>query len=552
MTKLQEFILPGGPLVPDDYQERRNPFGEPPIDPEEAAGEAAADMAAIAEALQPQMERERERQEREREESAQRAAQREKEAPFRAWLRELSEILATHPGEEVEGRTEIEFSLYRIEKTGGTDGYNMLQKITRTPREAMAEGMPDLEGLTLKTARESGLFGAFMWKIRAWIDGELVKQTTARISIAEQPGFAKPERKNPMEELNQALSLVKTVREAFGDGRESRGGDTQSATLLGRLEAMETYRRELREVEERAEKKLRDETKEAFERGKREGEREARAEMERKIWSLERELELERLGTGAAPDMVEKVVGLLGGPDSVKGLVGGLVAAASRPNAREVRPAPPARFPQPRPLPRPGSPAGPQLMTAPVPAPAPSMAHMAAIKAEEPTPERLAESLALLGEAAAVLESSSQSGREDIQALAQGFQRLRLEGATASGPGVAVYWAKANQAVFPVENGQALTWLELAERLLDEDETEDGEDEMDTDEMKELLLQRLKEGKSTDEILAELQAVVPEPTRNAWKGLLCWMPTAGALGFLGIPAPLHDRGAAVLEAFKAA
>lgn len=191
-------------------------------------------------------------------------------------------------------------------------------------------------------------------------------------------------------------------------------------------------------------------------------------------------------------------------------------------------------------------------MAAPAPMPAPSMAHTAAINAEEPHPERLAESLALLGEAAAILESSSQSGREDIQALAKGFRQLRSEGALASGPAVAAWWAKANQAVFPVENGQALNWLELAERLLDEDETEDGEDEMDTDEMKELLLQRLKEGKTTAEILAELQTVVPEATRNAWKGLLCWMPTAGALGFLGIPAPLHDRGAAVLEAFKAA
>ena len=553
MDKLRDFVLPSGNLFEsealDPGELGPGPIapgpGEIPLsakwNPDREAEDAAADMAALNEALEPQRERAKAAEKREKDVTEKRA----KDAPFRVWLAELGEMLGSMAGEELEGRNEVEFTLFHAAQSEESKKFVMLTKFTRTPEEAVSEGFPDLEKVTLETAREKGIHGLFQWNIRAWLKGELIKNTTHRINIAPQPGSA-PERKDPMQELTHTLGMMKMIREAVGGPAPAGDGTAaQSAALLARLEAMEKYRAELRELEDRHERKLKAEIADAYERGKVDGEKDARMKLERKIWELERDLERAEIESPKA-DMVDKVVSMIGGPGAVQGILAKILASSSRPTPRPGPGAVPARPQalqiQPRQPNARERPAAPPVQAPPVPEPL-----------WEPPPEAVSRALEALAEGKRRLEASPEGQKPEYQAIIRAFGDCLTDGHAATGARVAEWWKGINTPIFPHQNGQKISMYELAAWLCEDPEPtdEDGDEEMTLDELKDLLRERLQEGKAPSEILDECRELVSPETLDEWKGYLKWMPTAGAVAFLGIPEDLSEQGAAVVEAFKA-
>lgn len=494
------------------------------------AEEAAEAMSATAAALQPQIDRENEA----KREAQARAETKAQDAPYRAYLRELAEIMSASmlsPEEESQGRTEVEFMLYKVDRIDGKDRMTLCHKERRNPEEAMDEGMPDLEGLALVYAQEKGVFGKYAWRVRAWNRGECIKQNHFSLNLAEPPGYVAPEkpaeRKDPMDEVKNALTLVRTFREALGSG----GNEGQSAGLLAKIEAMEVHRREIRDLEDRHERKLKEAIQDAYERGKTDGEKDASLRLERQIWELERDLErAENANPNAKTDVIDKIVGLVGGPSAVAGLIGAVANAAAAPkapNARETRTPPP--YQGPRPALRPVATVQPLQ---------PSLAL--------PSYPQVTEALEALGQAMEVLRASPESN-EQIDALLKGFDQQIQEGIQAQGPALAQWWANINHPLFPTEDGSKKTWLDLARQL----EATEEDKPMNIEDLKILLVQRLEEGKAPSEILEELNETVPAELREEWKGYLKWVPAFGALGFLGIPEEHAERGTELLELFKA-
>ena len=510
----------------------------------EAEG-AAEDMADLAEALAPQLEASR--KDRKVQEAAE--LERAKDAPFLAYLRELSE-LAGQQSEPGEGRSELELILCTVEKVNGSERMTICHKERRSPDEALAEGMPDLEGIAMDYARESGRFGAYAWKLRGWLKGEPVKQTTIRLHLAQPPGYVAPKppveplpepRRDPTDELSKTIALMGTLRQALGGNTE--GGSAQSVALgnaLAKLEASEQFRRELREIEDRHKRELKETEKEAYERGKADGIRDAKAESERRIWELERDLERAEEATAPAPDMIDKVVNAIGGPEALQGIVGAVLQAANRPKVA------------PRHVPRP---VAPKVSTPPAPVPPPVQANPTpeapkvvpltpAPDLEEPTPEDVAEAVALLEDGAAALRESPEATRPDVGDLITVLEDFATQGRTVSGSQVARWWGALHTPTIPHESGKRINWLELCEILAPEEE-----EPMDIEGLKRLLVQRLEEGIPAEAILEEVKAVVPEDTREDWRRLMKWMPMEAVTGFLRVPEHLESRAREVLEAF---
>ena len=505
----------------------------------EAAGE---DMAALAEAMEPQ----REAQRRDRETAAAAEEDRIKDAPFRVYLRELTELWTSGEGDTTPGRSELELILCRIEKVRGQERSVICHKESRSPEEAMNEGVPDLEGIAMDYAREVGVFGSYAWKLRGWLKGEPVKQTTIRLNLAQPPGYVAPKpqvepvpepKRDPMDELSKTIALMGTLRQALGGNSE--GGSAQSVALgnaLAKLEASEQFRRELREIEDRHKRELKEIEKEAYERGKADGIRDAKAESERRIWELERDLERAEDATAPAPDMIDKVVNAIGGPQALQGIVGAVLQAANRPKVT------------PKAGPRPVAPKAPlipptaQLNPAPEPVnvqplhPAPEL--------EEPTPAEVADAQALLEDGAAALRESPEAARPDVGDLITVLEDFAAQGRTVSGPQVARWWAALHTPTIPHESGKRINWLELCEILAPEEE-----ESMDIEGLKRLLVQRLEEGIPASAILEEVKAVVPEGTREDWRRLMRWMPMEAVTGFLKVPEHLEGQAQEVLKGF---
>lgn len=510
------------------------------------AEDAGEDMSALAEALAPQIEANR----KVRETAEALEQERAKDAPFLTYLRELSELAGLEdPGE---GRSELEMTLCTVEKVNGGERVTICHKERRSPEEALAEGMPDFEGIAMQYARDTGRFGAYAWKLRGWLKGEPVKQTTIRLHIAPPPGYQAPKppiepepRKDPMDELTKTIALMGTLRQAVGGGSE--GGSAQAAAAMAKLEAAESHRRELREIEDRHKKELKDTEREAFERGKAEGIRDAKAETERKIWELERDLERVEDATAPAPDMIDKVVNAIGGPQALQGIVGAVLQAANKP---KPGPRPPARLVQRPAQTRPATLVPPPAVVNPAqeaaPEPANGQTLMPLPEREEPTPEEVAEAVELLEDGAAAIRESPDAQRPDMGDLLAVLDNFAQQGRTVRGSEVAQWWAALHTPTIPHESGKRITWLELCEILAPEEE-----EPMDLEGLKSLLVQRLEEGRSVEAILAEFQEVVPEETRAEWRGLLVWMPMDVATAFLKVPPHLKARAAEVLGSFKA-
>lgn len=553
MSKVEEYAYPRGkaafqgglmgegPIAPGPGEVQTGPW-----DPEADAAEAGEAMAGIAESLAPQIERAERTAKREKE----REDKRQAEAPFRAWLRELSEILSgRNEDEDDEGRNEIEFILMRVERNGSSEKSSVVDKFCRTPQEAVSEGLPDLEGMVMEYAKQRNAFGSYAWKIRAWLGGELVKQTTCRVNVVEPPNYRPPilpePKADPMAEITKTLALVKTMREAMGMSGGAPQADSQSAALLARLEAMEKHRAEMRDLEERWERKAKEREEAALKRGREEGEKDAAMRFERRIWELERDLERAE-EANPKTDTVDKIVSMVGGPQAVQGIVGTILSAANKP--APARPMPAQARPMPRPAPRPMQPQ-PQALPAPVAAPAPVTAPVAANPAPlpEPSPEEVAEALETIQAALEAVQASPEAQNPDMAQVAQGFAQCLTEGHQAKGQDLASWWAWINTPNLPTADGRKITTLDLAAMLADE--TEEGED-MTTEELKALLVQRLQEGKTTPEILKELEELVSDSTRAEWRRMMSFMPMIGILGFLGIPEELRPRCSEVLEAFQ--
>lgn len=491
------------------------------------ADEAGETMEALAEALEPQRERARQDQAR----ASQAEEERAKDAPFKVLMRELNEMFAVHDDELGEGRSELEMTLYKIDKVNGAEKTSVCHKERRSPEEAVQQGVPDLEGIAMEYAKETGQFGAYAWKIRGWLKGETVKQTTMRLHIAPPMGYVPPKpqaepepKKDPMDEMGRTFAMIRTMRESLGIGGESTGSKAGelAASAMARLEADREHRKEIYDMTERHRRELEDIRKAEYERGFKDGERDTTHKLERKIWELEHDNTPE---TGAT--WVQDLTGALGGPQAVQSLVGGIVGALqSRPKTAP---------PQPRPL-RPMPPRMPQPIAPPVQVnPTPSTI--------EPTRAQVHEALTQLAEARELLEGAMEDAAfaTEYGELLPAIQRMEAEG-LQDGP-LAEWWSRYEPTIQQISA--------LIEALSDREEEDPAEEPMDAEALKALLLQRLEEGRSAAEIMDEFRATVPDATRKEWAGMLKWAPMEIALAFLGIPEHLKTRAAEVVQAFKA-
>jgi|GEM_PF-5242361 len=534
--KTRDFILPAGNIVPGPpatMEEARAAVAR--VQREDAAAEfeeAGQDMQALAKSLEPQRTRTRKAQETKAEEEE---AQAER-APFAVFLRELVE--RGGEDESREGKTGLDLSLYRIEKVQGQERRSLCAKFYRTQAEAMAEGDPDLEGMTLDAARESGCFGAYRWDLIGWIDGERVLNTCHRINVERPAGYVPPKPApvepvavpvaNPLDQLRETLGLAGLLRESLGLGAKSSGMDAASieviksgAEMKARLEMTNSHHAEIRDMEAKHRAELEARHREAFELGRKEGERDAREKYERQIWDLEHATTPEKEAS-----LVSEITEAMGGPKAMQSLIGAAVAAMNRP------PAPaPARVPAKIPTrPNPG-----QV----IPFPRPTAPGPTAPGLPEPSRAEVFGALATLEEAAAIIRENPEMEGQDLAPVAERLEAFHGAG-LKDGP-LAAWWADLHAETITIPAGEALSWLEMAERIAGQDEApeteETGEDEpMPTvDDLKALLLARLEEGAQPAEILEELKATIPAETLAQWRNLLRYIPTPAASAFLGVP-----------------
>lgn len=472
--------------------------------------------------------------------------------PFFGFMESLRNLAASGPGGEgPEGRTELVLKLYRLVENGGPKPQRVFQtQVQLSQDEALGMADPDFEGRTMEWAMQQGQFGRFEWRLLGWADGEPILDTSYSVTVEAPAGYQPPVRAavpsepepkpDPMGQLKETLGLVATMREAFGMKGQGGGLDAAQVEVIkaaaasqARLEASEAHRRELRDLEERHRRELETAEEKGYKRGQDEGKRELEAEKLR--WELSRAKEAPE-----GPSFIQEVAGMLGGPEAVQGLVGGLVAAMNRPTA--PRPGPGARR---MPGARPGQPgprpAAPQAVAQVQPL-RPAAANP--IQAPEPTRVEWKEAMDATEEALGYLDellTNSQADAETLEKakkLRAGLQHYQDQG-KAEGS-LAVWWAQ-----WP----QVKTYVD--EVLEDEgEEPEGGEPMKDLEGLRALLLQRLEEGATDDAILAELAQQVPQETLSQWRGMLRFLPASAAAGMIGQGAH-PERLTALLEAFKA-
>lgn len=375
-------------------------------------------------------------------------------------------------------------------------------------------------------ALRQGQFGRFEWRLLGWVDGENILDTSYTVTVEAPAGYQpqgplEPEPKaDPMEQIKATLSLVNTMREAFG--MKSQGGlDAAQVEIIksaaasqARLEASEAHRRELRELEDRHRRELEAAEERGYRRGLEEGKREL--ETEKLRWELSRAKEAPE-----GPSFLQEVAGMLGGPEAVQGLVGGIVTALNRPES-------------------PGG-AGPRRMPPPIqrkaqrqPPPVLNPAH------QEPTRQQWRDAMDAVERALASLKLLTESQvdmdaetREKVETLRRALERYRAQG---EAPGsLAMWWASWPQVKTYVDH------------VLEEDE---GEESMDLEGLRALLLRRLEEGATDDAILAELSQQVPQEAIRQWRGMIRLLPASTVAGMIG-RGTHQERLTALLEAFKA-
>lgn len=550
----KEGLLAPGPVAP-------GPGEIPPRvawNPEEAAADAAEDMETIVKELTPQhaketaakvarvearntvqavLEEERQRQAKEAE------ARKDRLRPFYGFMESLKNLAATGPGGEGEsGRTELVMKLYRLENNGGPTPTKIFQtQVSMAQDEALALGDPDFEGRTMAWAREQGVFGRYLWRLCGWADGEAILDTGFQVNVEQPAGYQPPTRTNaapvepepkpdPKGQLKDTLELIGMMKETMG----LKGGGGADATQLeilktaaaaqARLEAANEHRRELRELEDRHRKELAEAEQKGFERGKTEGER--ILEGERLRWELKAARE-----TDAAPSFAQEVTAILGGPQTVQNLVGGIVSYLNRPKA-------------PAPLQRPAV-ARPVAPLRPTPTPPGVPVHQAAVNpGQEPTRVEWVQALGELEEGIGLLRDMAEDQEQPADDRAKAAELLPILEAyhakgLEEGPLAAwwVEWPKARAVLAPLFD------------MTETDESE-GDPGMDLEALKSQLIRRLDEGATDEAILDELRGTVPPALLATWRNMLLFATAPMVAGALGIPERHNGRMESLLTAIK--
>ncbi|HET8715721.1 MAG TPA: hypothetical protein VFM16_07845, partial [Holophagaceae bacterium] len=231
----------------------------------------------------------------------------------------------------------------------------------------------------------------------------------------------------------------------------------------------------------------------------------ARWELEDKIRELQWKLRQEE-----GPDMIDKIVGLAGGPEGVSGLISAVVGALNRKPAAGARPGAPPPPPRARLAPSPGAVKVPQA-----PAPASSSAG------REPSRAEHVEAMAKLGEALSLLEEFEEENPGADASIPQAIDLLHQaqEAGMADGP-LASWWAAWESNLGPMVDHI----LKTAEEPV-----------MDLNGLKALLIQRLDEGASDEAIIAEARSVLTPEQQAEWLPMLKAMPKVFLGGLLGVP-----------------
>lgn len=471
--------------------------------------------------------------------------ERRKMAPFNAYLDSLREL--AEEGQE-DARTELKLQLFRLEGTRGPNSKkNYCMELTMDQAEVRAMGDPDFESRTQDYAERAGRFGCYQWRMKGWACGELTLDTTYTVNVEPPPGYVPPinpipEEKpkvDPMESMSGTLDFVGRVAALFGGGKSSGMDPVEMRKLEalaydqghragmteGKYQAEREHRKELDDLRDRHRKELEDAERRGLDRGKIEGAREVKDELNPKIWQLEHQVASE-----AGPSLASEVVGYLGGPEAVQALVGAVVSHLSKPKAPG---APPAQR-------RPAQPTT-------NPPPPPAQARPAALNpSSEPTRAEHLEAMNMLGEAMAVIEEKVPY--EPADHAAQLYQLNDLlaafhEDGMRDGPLVA-WWAEWNGRW--KHNVEAV--LKAAEEPAGE-EPEPVEETVNLDALRALLIEALDQGKDDAAILAYLESTIPAEIRAGWRQQIEGWPVSMVAGMIG-QGQHQERLAGLLEAFK--
>lgn len=436
-----------------------------------------------------------------------------------------------------EGRTELELRLNRLDKVEGQDRWAYTGLIVRYSADDIASGQePDLETMALDHAKQTGRFGVYRWNIRGWADG-FMKLDTSKGVVLDPPADYVPKVKEPPPEpagpgksaqeialdmlgLAKGLAgiggnapdpnLIETIRAA------ARQEGYNAGELAGQLKAAEDWR-------QRLEDKVADAKKEAHALGVKEGRWELKDEYQAKISELEK-------GQDKPETLVGEVVASLGGPAGLQGLLGAIMAPRQ---PAPVQPAPMALPAAPRPLPPP------QVRPNPFP------------PSQLPEPTR-AEHHAALEELEILIETMHEAAghgdpNPEFQAALDAFQAFKAEG-LKDGP-LGAWWARWIQgARAETQRFQA----SLDAHMSDPDETEPpAGDDVKVEQLKTLLVQRLKDGAEPEAIIQELAAQIPADDLETMKTLIRSNGRPMVHTFLGIPAELQARANVALDLFSA-
>jgi hypothetical protein len=531
--------------------------------------EATGHMQALARDLTPQMAREvaartarleargaveevlaedRRRQEEEA------ATRKDKLRPFYGFMESLRNLATNGPGGEgPEGRTELVLKLYRLVETGGPKAQRVFQtQVMLDHDHALSLGDPDFEGRTLEWAMQQGTFGRFEWRMLGWADGESILDTTYVVTVEAPANYVPParpavaaepeQRPDPMGQMRETLGLMGMMREALGLKGGGSGPDATSLEALraaadtrARLEERDRWDREKRDLEDRHRRALEEAETKGHARGLEEGRREVRDELQPRLQELTWKLE----AGGPGPDVLDRIVGAMGGPEGVSSLVGAVVGALNKPKAAAPKPIPARTKPEIKArmlAERRG-----QGLAAPTPAPHPAPGNVQPL-ATLPTPHAFAEALDSLREALAVLEEQLEDHPENAEAR-QLLEALEAVEQEAEKPEQLGAWWQAWTCQWKTTAEEITQAAEAAEAL--------EESPMDIEGLKSLLRQRLDEGASAEAILAELRELVPPETLEQWKGLLRFVPVSAAVGLLGVEERHRGTVEEVLERVKA-
>jgi hypothetical protein len=482
-------------------------------------------------------------------------------------LDRLEQVLVQLTSRPDEAEATLSLKLHRIERAGGFDkktftGIAVLLRGEEIPQELM------LEERTQEHAEASGRFGTYLWSITAKLGADVILDTTRTVTVEAPTNYRPPlahaataatQPPDPKVEARESLGLVKElvgVAAALGGG--ARGGLThadleaarvnayregkEAGEVKGKLDAQEAAQRILREEVERAEAR-------GYERGKVDGRREAEDS-----WR-DREKELEAAAGGEGPGTVERVVGMLGGPGVVSGLITALTQGLlsskqpAAPQPRILSPAPPVRPPA-QLVPQTAGPA--PMPPAPVQAPAaPVQAPAVPPAAGEPTRAQYVEAVGTVQHLLNLLDEAAELRPDQSQALqpARKVAEDTLDRGLAEGS-LAEWWTAWQGGL----GAQLETLIQALEQELGRigDGPETAEDPVNVDTMKAILLDRLEGGVSPEAIMAELGETVPASTLAEWRRALALFPDGAALRFLGIPDRHAEAARQVLATFKAA